>query len=66
MKLPPNRENMTVICWADDLLVKLCAFILHLATRGVLQTLNKVVGVQSLKNMQESEARKTSTQLSGK
>ena len=63
MELPPNNRNLTVVCWADELLIKICACILHLATHGMMQDLNKVVRVQSLKNMQESEARRASTQL---
>ncbi|KAG9128468.1 hypothetical protein FRC07_011225 [Ceratobasidium sp. 392] len=55
--------NVTIISWVDDLLVKLCACILHLATNGATQDFNKRAWTQSIKSMQDNEARKAATQL---
>jgi hypothetical protein len=64
-ELVSSGRDITIICWADDLIVKLCAYILHLATNGAIQDINKVSGIQSIKTMQENEARRSATQLPG-
>lgn len=65
-KEPTSKaRDVTVICWADDLVVKLCACILHLATGGEIQDVNKVSGIHSMKIMQDNEARRSATQLPG-
>ncbi|CAE6449342.1 unnamed protein product [Rhizoctonia solani] len=58
-----SEGDITVICWADDLIVKLCACILHLATNGQMRDIHKISGIQSIKVMQDNEARRSATQL---
>ncbi|KAG8720915.1 hypothetical protein FRC08_017317 [Ceratobasidium sp. 394] len=62
---PRTSTSITVVSWADDLLVKLCACILHLATNGAMRDFNKRVGTRSIKSLQDNEARKAATQLPG-
>ncbi|CAE7195944.1 unnamed protein product [Rhizoctonia solani] len=62
-ELAPRDANMTVICWVDELIVKLCACILHLATSGRMKDIHKVSGIQSIKAMQDNEVRRSATQL---
>ncbi|CAE6521665.1 unnamed protein product [Rhizoctonia solani] len=63
IEVASSQANMTVICWADELVVKLCACILHLATNGRMQDVHKISGIQSIKAMQDNEARRSATLL---
>ncbi|KAG8733439.1 hypothetical protein FRC11_006240 [Ceratobasidium sp. 423] len=65
IELASSQANMTVISWADELIVKLCACILHLATNGRMQDVHKISGIQSIKAMQDNEARRSATLLPG-
>ncbi|CAE6419011.1 unnamed protein product [Rhizoctonia solani] len=62
-ELTQRETDVTIICWADELIVKLCACILHLATGGRMQDVHKVSGIQSIKAMQDSEARRSASLL---
>ncbi|KAG8683722.1 hypothetical protein FRC09_015894, partial [Ceratobasidium sp. 395] len=60
---PGIGARVTIISWVDDFLVRLCACILHLATNGAMQDFNKRAGTESVRSLQNNEARKAATQL---
>ncbi|QRW04919.1 hypothetical protein RhiLY_03918 [Ceratobasidium sp. AG-Ba] len=59
----PQASNATIVCWVDDLIVKICACILHLATNGAVQDFNRPTESRSIRALRVHETRRAATQL---
>ncbi|QRV90817.1 hypothetical protein RhiJN_18835 [Ceratobasidium sp. AG-Ba] len=59
----PQASNATIVCWVDDLIVKVCACILHLATNGAVQDFNRPTESRSIRALRVHETRRAATQL---